>query len=286
MLASVHSADLRQNELPACLGGENPHRLVSLWDMVRILASEVVSLYPALVELHLGFGMGGKDAPSPQEIEQTLSKVIVFCGRLKWIDLKRQAERLLSRTIEGQSGEVMEALCIDLRKAFEQKLEGLHALLIDQGDADLFVDAVKSLCGGPLDSALAISEGELNSAGQALAVGLPTAAVSHAMRSVEASLHALCGSLAITFPGTIELQDWKTLTEKISSEIKNQEDAPRSPLKTERLKQLAELMVPADGFRLAWRNHVAHARERYEDDPARKVLGYVGEFLARLSAAV
>ena len=123
-------------------------------------------------------------------------------------------------------------------------------------------------------------------AGKALSVGLSTAAVSHAMRSVEASLYALCAHLGIVFSGGVNLQDWLVLAEKIKCEIARIEKQPRSQQKADSLQRLSGLMLPADAFRLAWRNHVAHAREKYEGEEARKVLNHVAEYLKRLSDAL
>jgi hypothetical protein len=103
------------------------------------------------------------------------------------------------------------------------------------------------------------------------------------MRSVESSLHVFSKALGITFPGSVELQDWKVLTEKLKSEIDKWETKTRSSHKAEKLKSLAELLIPADGFRLAWRNHVAHAREKYEEEEARTIMRHVGSFLKHLS---
>jgi phage-related baseplate assembly protein len=202
--------------------------------------------------------------------------------------LANQSRRLLQRSQDPeQNAAVLDALAEDLREAFQQKTRGLTLTVVDGKDRAISDNATLYFCGAALHLDLAVAEDEFNLAGRALAFGLSTASVSHAMRSVEASLHTLCRTLGITFPGTVELQDWKNLTDKIKSEIDGLDQRqPRSPQKTAQLKMLSELMLPADGFRLAWRNHVAHAREKYEEPEARKILGYVGDYLKRLSAAM
>lgn len=76
------------------------------------------------------------------------------------------------------------------------------------------------------------------------------------------------------------------LTQKIKSELEEWERRPRTPQKSEQLKKLGELLLPADGFRVVWRNHVAHAREKYEDAEARKALRTVADYLRALSDAL
>lgn len=264
----------------------NPYGLVSLWTMIWTVAAKLVSIWPRLQELAWGFDMSGEHAVTPEEARGTLGLVIELCGDVGWLDLAMQATRLLHRAEEGQRGEPMMILAEDLRHAFENKLGNTYIVIVEQRDTELWKDTAKHLCGS-LHPNLSISEAELNLAGKALSTGLGTASVLHAMRSVEASLHVICRVLGITFPGTVELTDWLNLTEKIKRVIDAlQQQQTRSPQKTEQLKRLSELMIPADGFRLAWRNHAAHAREKYETEEARAVLGHVAGFLKKLSAAI
>jgi hypothetical protein len=257
--------------------------LINLRDMIETIATEIVSLWPNLQELKFGFGMGGVDAPSEVETRQTLGRTIQFCQKVGWTDLENQARRLLDRAIAGQSGDPMSTLAEDLQRAFEEKCNRLNLAVIEERDNDLLKNASLCLCDGNLNANLSISEEELNLAGRALAFGLSTAAVSHSMRSVEAGLHALTKALAITFPGPVQLQDWINLTDKLQAELSKWQNRTRSPQKMEQQKWLAELLLPADCFRLAWRNHVAHAREKYEEQEARNVLINVGRYLKKLS---
>lgn len=254
--------------------------------MISAVGFELVAIWPKLQELALGFDMTGEYAADNDEARATITDAINLCKRIGWTDLANQASRLLKRALAGERGEVMKALADDLLAGFAEKVQGLHIAIVEERDAELFANAAKHL-GGSLAGTLSVSEEELNLAGRALALGLSTAAVSHAMRSVEASLHVLANEMGVTFPGaSVELQDWLNLTEKIKSEIEKWEKRPRSDEKAKKLQALAELMVSADCFRLAWRNHVQHARERYETEQARPVLTHVGLYLKRLSEAI
>jgi hypothetical protein len=276
-----------QDVLPVCLGHENPHRLVSLWDMVLAKGEQVLAIWPNIKNLSLGFEMGGEDPITPEEARDCLSSTIQLCREIGWTDLANQASRLLRRAEAGEAGEPMKLLTEDFIEALEHKAHDLQVLVIEERDNDLFKDAAKHLCGSSLQKELAIPEDELNLGGRALSVGLSTAAVSHAMRAIEASLHVLTRDLGIEFTGSLpELQDWANLTDKLKKEIDIQEKNPRSPQKAERLKHLSELLLPADCFRLAWRNHVAHARVKYEGQEARDVLRDVAVYLRKLSAAL
>lgn len=245
-------------------------------------AGDMASIHPELEELEWGFLMGGDDEPKREEIGYRLTKGIRVCGRLGWNDLAAQIRRFVVKFDEGKRGAQMEALAQDIKEAFVDKISALRIAVID--DTALFDNASRVLCGGPLKPALSVSEEELNLGGRALSCGLSTAAVAHAMRSIESSLHATANYMGASFPGSLsELQDWIVLTDKIKSEIEKLQPLARGQEKTEKQKTLSELMIKADGFRLAWRNHVQHAREKYEEAEARKILGHVGDYLRGLS---
>jgi hypothetical protein len=277
-----------QDAPPVCLWPwlENSLGLVSLRNMLTLLAVELVAIWPSLQELHLGFEPGVKNPPDKEELDSTLGKLIRFSESVGWKDLANQATRLRRRAEAGESGEPMVALARDLQEAFTDKSCDIHLVVIGETETELYKNATAHLCGAELHGDLSISAEELNLAGKALACGLSTASVSHAMRSIEASLHVSARVLGISFPGGIELQDWANLTEKIAAEISKQEKVPRSTQKAQQLKKLSELALPADCFRLVWRNHVAHAREKYEEPEARKALTHVAGYLKKLSDAL
>jgi hypothetical protein len=253
--------------------------------MIIMSADDMASVYPDIEELEWGFSFGGDSEPTREEITRRLTKGIRVCGRLGWDDLASQVRRFVVRSDNGERGPKMEALAQDIKEAFADKISRLRVGVIQ--DIALFDNASVVLCSGPLKPDLAVSEEELNLGGRALSCGLSTAAVSHAMRSIESALHATANYMGVSFPGSlVELQDWLVLTEKIKSEIDKLQSLQRGQAKTERQKNLSELMIKADGFRLAWRNHVQHAREKYEEPEARKIMEHVGDYLRVLSATL
>jgi len=255
--------------------------------MIEALVEDLTKICPNLDELRLGWIFGKQTAPGIEELELKLGAVISICHTLGWKDLANQGLRLLDKSKSADSSlEQLKALGADLREAINEKVGSVVVAVIEEPDTALFKDATRHLCGTSLHRDLAVSEGEFNLAGRALAFGLSTAAVYHSMRSVEASLHVLAKKLGITFTAPVELQDWANLTGKIKTEIPILEKQPRSKYRSEELKCLSALLLPADCFRLVWRNHVAHARESYEYEEARKALTYVGDYLRDLSATI
>lgn len=254
--------------------------------MVEIIAAEIIARWPNLYDLHAGYSIGGKETPSEEEATGELQFLENLCGRIGWNDLRDQIKRVRRRLQAGEQDAAMQTRFEEIREAFEEKTASLHAVIIEEKDARSFADPVLEFCKTKLHPDLSISEEEFTLAGRALALGLSTAAVSHAMRSVEASLHILASQLGIVFPAPIQLQDWKVLTDKIKSVIDGLEKQSRSRQKSERLKILSELLLPMDAFRTVWRNHVVHAREKYEYDEARKAITHVGSYLGTLSRTI
>lgn len=144
---------------------ENPHRLVSLWNMFSTSAAHLATIWPRLQELAWGFDMTGKDAVTPEEYKVTIRLLVEICDGVGWRDLGRQAKRLLARAEEGQRGEPMMRLAEDLRDAFQEKAMETQLLIIEERDTELFGEASSHLCGAGLSQSLAISEEELNLAG-------------------------------------------------------------------------------------------------------------------------
>src|ERR1700683_816357 len=66
---------LQERTVPVCLcpWSENPHRLVSLWDMYQIYAHKLFEMFDELRSLDIELGKSLPQAPSPEE-EAAVSK--------------------------------------------------------------------------------------------------------------------------------------------------------------------------------------------------------------------
>src|ERR1022692_32080 len=64
MVADLHSESHRSDALPVCLGGENPHRLVSLWDM-RFHAMKAMEALELIAKMEMASTLGYGQIPSP-----------------------------------------------------------------------------------------------------------------------------------------------------------------------------------------------------------------------------
>src|ERR1019366_3191517 len=128
--------------------------------MFSTSAAHLVSVWPNLFELGLGFDMTDEHAVAPEEYRETIRLMAEVCDGVGWKDLGRQAKRLLVRAEAGERGESMMKLAEDLRHAFQEKSGDVHIIVIEERDTDLFKGAAEYLCGRKLHPALSVPEEE------------------------------------------------------------------------------------------------------------------------------
>lgn len=126
---------------------------------------------------------------------------------------------------------------------------------------------------------------EIKEAGSCMALGRYTATVFHLMRVLEKGLRALATELAVPFAIPFEYLNWQNIIEQIESAIKDHEKLKAGKIKTDTLKQYAEIAKQFRYFKDAWRNGVAHSRETYDKGQAISILQHVGEFMSDLVKA-
>lgn len=97
-------------------------------------------------------------------------------------------------------------------------------------------------------------------------------------------MRAMAKELGVSFPDKpIELAEWQNILDKADSIVVNMKNLPRGTHKDEELKFYSQACVQLRYFKDAWRIRVAHARETYEDDQARRIFDHTLEFFETLS---
>ena len=144
------------------------------------------------------------------------------------------------------------------RKLYEQKEAPFGELV-----AERFADAQR----------------DIQAASRCLALDEWTACVFHCMRVVELALHAWGRSLDLSIKVPIELANWKEIQR--AAELKREElnNSQRSVERDKALEQLGRRLAHFLAIKDAWRNHVAHAREHYDEREAVAVWQHVKEFM-------
>ncbi len=107
---------------------------------------------------------------------------------------------------------------------------------------------------------------ELREAGNALAAGLNTACVFHAMRAAEVGVKCLGQTLGVSFPDhPLDLAGWGEILNHVESKIRDIKNRPKTTQRDEDLKFYSEAAVQFRFFNDAWRVRVAHARASYSE---------------------
>jgi hypothetical protein len=142
----------------------------------------------------------------------------------------------------------------------------------------------RNIFGDEVDKAFPSTREDIYEAGNCLALERWTASVFHCMRTLELGLQALATELSISFSGTLDLQNWQNIIESIESEILKLEKIPKSKYKSNTLKFFSGAAMQFRWFKEAWRNHVAHVRESYDEGKAVSILTHVREFMQQLAS--
>jgi hypothetical protein len=121
---------------------------------------------------------------------------------------------------------------------------------------------------------------DIASAARCLAVDEWTAAVFHLMRVAEHGMRDLAKPLGVPCE---EAQQWRHVIDGIVSAVKAMEQEKKTPERDAQLQSYSEAAQQLFFFKEAWRNHVMHAKETYDEREAFNVYEAVKHFMQRLA---
>jgi len=207
------------------------------------------------------------------------------------LSLKRQFERATnhlrsldcSSTIDVSSlAQRLEDLTYNIQSELEEQLFFIVPVhrkqWFHEGDTALFGDAVADI--------FPDSTPEIAEAGRCFALGRWTACVFHLMRALELALHKWATQLGVSKFSAIELENWKNILDAAEKKTRELEQQSKSQSKDADLKYYGETLGHFRSIKDAWRNHVAHARERYDEGRASSIMMHVREFMVLLASHV
>ncbi|MGB7985623.1 MAG: hypothetical protein WCF54_10715 [Terracidiphilus sp.] len=223
-----------------------------------------------------------------KEIESYCEKVHFHHAASKAFGLNLDVER----SPENFTGIKLAAHLEGIRADMDVCMFG-HKFIQVVGDGRDYLDA-KSLFGESVVKAFPKTLGDVQNAGDCIAVDLGTAAVFHLMHVAEWGLRALAVDVGLsdvvvdkktkkTIP--IEFSEW----EKILSQLPEKIEAKILPMPRGDGKQKAQefyysASMEIRGFKDAWRNHVMHTRRSYTREDALAVFSHVQRFMQSLAA--
>jgi len=268
-------------------------KLWSLWDMLEIFAKGYIELGQRIEQARVVFhftAMAGSDDPerhlNGQErkaLRDCLIDIFDLCHRL---DLPISGD-LISSRFEKTDGDPDGGL---------PKTLGEYDLLIQAVLAELknklffyvppnrakFYDIIFPSI---VTTAFPSASKELVCAGNALACGLYTACVFHAMRAAEIGLRVLAEKLKVSFPDKpIKLAEWNHLIEQCETKIAGMKHLKPKARREKELNFYSQAAAQFRWFKDGFRVRTAHARETFEEIPATRIFTHTHEFFETLSS--
>lgn len=276
----------------------DPHRLWSLLDMRVHLAGNWLAVINNLERLKWHMSVVG-DHPSDDEHWQAFADNRKRCmgwmreeiASLPFSDaLHLHATRVLDDVEVVDPRVDFEPLRVstrleDLVQNIQSELKAQLFLVVPAERKKWFKDGDAPLFGQQVADAFPESSIELAEAGRCFALARWTACVFHVMRGLELALHKWAAQLGASQFKAIELENWKNILDAAQRKIDQLQQQPKSPEKDATLAYYSETRAHFLSIKDAWRNHVAHARERYDEQRALAILNHAGEFFRLLASS-
>lgn len=279
------------------LEGHRPGRLWSLWDIMnRFRASSFAAAIGKLHQISTaltmapdeeGFDAQGFDFGSGSRTPRAF--VLDSLKELKPIlddlslsrVLRYQFERLL-KLAEKDPAPVLAALIPEYSNNLLTELSANWFLAIPADQRELYEQRTAPF-GDAVEARFPKAAKDIRAAARCFALNEWTACVFHLMRTLEHGLRWLAVEVGLGADAMAH-ENWKNVIDLIEAKIRAMEGLPKSPEKIARLKELSRLASQFRYFKDAWRNHVSHAHESYDDREAENVWHHVKTFMEQMAA--
>lgn len=111
-----------------------------------------------------------------------------------------------------------------------------------------------------------------------------TACVYHSMGVLQAGLYAMAHDLGVILKYPVQMAEWQEVISAVEVKIEPLRQLPRNhPQRDELLSFYSGCAAQFRFLKDAWRNHVAHIRERYSGSDAHTILIHTRDFMEYLS---
>jgi hypothetical protein len=268
MVESILSS---QSTLPVCLGNGNPHRLVSLWDMLHnYLPFYEISRDLGEQRERASLLRGTSHNPDQERFKALLESIKLHCADFGLTHTANLAGRALLRELPQTYEELLRELNF-FNDALAGDLEDEAIFRIPPERRDYFEQT--DLFGPAVGTSFPSCERDIRKAGSCYALEQEDACVHHLMLSLERGLNALAGKVGVPYQRT----NWQEIINNIALQLKSM---ARGKEKDFYLTVNAEFGFLKD----AYRNDAEHARDEHFDMPkALSILNHVREFMQALA---
>jgi hypothetical protein len=169
-----------------------------------------------------------------------------------------------------------------LQNAFISEMEGVTFLYIAPERQQFYVgDTGESLpFGAAVAAAFPSGALDMREASNTYALERWPACVFHLMRVLESGLSVL----AARFNVTMDKSTWHQVIEAIEGKIRKVDPATAGPDWKQQQKNFSDAATQFMFFKDAWRNHIMHVRDVYDEGRATSIWQHVNEFMNKLAS--
>jgi HEPN domain-containing protein len=274
---AMQECQASRESLPVCLLQGNPHRLVSLREMLEVLADDYIWIGSALRCLAMEMeSQQFQILPMPAEyrasVAKTLEEVAARCNPLELQVSKAATDYWRNEFNANPSRTYVEGRCAieEIERTIRHEAASTKLFYVTRersAEFERMLTEVRELWDKPWGIALE----NLDRARFCYLVDEPTASVFHSMRAAEKVLTTLARSLGID-PAR---DQWQTLIERTEAEIKKLDILPKGSDRERKQMVYSEMAMQMRFIKNAWRNHVMHGRAVYGEKDAREIWWHV-----------
>ena len=264
---------------------ENPYGLVSLWDMLRFYAEDFCYATSIIGQIYMDLQSKSPQQSSLAAVKTALGSLDARCRAVGLAMTSRQIERVQDLVLHNHYPYTPEGLArfgrdladINARPVDELKLR--HFLAMDAART-AYYEQKELLFGQEVVDKFPSVAYDISEAGKCYALYRSTACVFHLMRVLEIGLRVFADRFGVPS----DRQIWHNVIEGIEKAVRNMPNDPNKPADWKDQQEFfsgaaTQFMFVKD----AWRNYVAHARDKCTEDEAERIFSSVRSFMQRLA---
>ena len=281
--------------LPVCLSRENPHRLVSLWDIVKA--------FDAALFVHLAEILGGLTGPSSGETKRELenrtpvdeplkeagSRALVHVeancidlGLVSSLATVRRIQAFL--TTEGCKMEEYRSLGSELQGRLVDEFEGRFFLSLNTDEAEYYLCPFKGW--ENIIARFPDAQSDIEEMSKCFALSRYAAAVFHSVNVIECGLLDLGKFLIIADPKS----GWTAVSNKLDTLVSKTKFPDLDPAFQATFPFLEQVHGTVAALKNAWRNKISHAQGKltvmtadFRPEVAEEIMKATRAFMRRLA---
>jgi hypothetical protein len=262
-----------------------PYRLWSLIDMQQFYCSTFFTVATHVESARHTLALRSSDAVARSEASEAIAEVVKEMTELPLaLSVQRAADRLLEHMKDSAYPRlVLVELVAELQHHLQAEL-AQHLFLFVPSSRKFMFGSGERWFGEEALTAFPDARRDMRDCARCLALDQWTASVYHAMCVVQHGLHKLADLVGARFTREIDVLNWNDILKEIHIRLKAIADnEPKTAERDAKLKLGADAAAHFFAIKEAWRNHVMHGRDRYDEADAWPIVDAVRAIMKALA---